>query len=436
MKSRRDFLKYAGAGVGALMVTPSLAYGESLLSLTQQKAISEIWQDEKLKADLAKAFGEKFKRDIFVTMGSFSATNRRAVVNEIVKLYDVDLSYLEDERLLYTNDKIVAMEAGTFASTSLQSRYDALLNEGFASERDALFVMVKVGVEKITLMQNYLELFAPSDKVTQNILYLIDGAMGHHWAFDRELIKMGVAGGCCEVGSDYCKSPNEYSITYGRDHLSDPAPLTQEQRHSIAHMWSEEKMAHDAFEVVYTLYPHLRLFYNIGHWSEVQHMTAVEELVALYNIDVNDYTNEQKHYDPDVLRAMGPGDYAIDDFETRYSNTLLPYAAKGDIEALKLGCMVEVQDVRDLTQFLNENGANPYIERTFNYLVAGSQSHYWAYHYALIERGVENGCCSAGADYCKDATQYPSGANKEELAMLWNRKKINFESFGRKYAYV
>jgi hypothetical protein len=435
MRSRRDFLKYAG-GVGALMMTPTLAYGESLLSLKQQKAVSQIWQDEKLKADLAKAFAAKFNVELFTTMGTFSATNRKAVVNELIKLYDIDISYIEDERLLYTREQIVAMDAGTFASTKLQDRYDTRVQEGSASQKEALLVMVKQSVDSIAVMQNYLQLFTPSDKITQNILYLIDGAMGHYWALDRELIKMGVVAGCCEAGESYCKTPNEYSVTYGRDHLSDPQSLTQEQRHSIAHMWSEEKMAHDAYEAVYTLYPHLRLFYNIGHWSEVQHMTAVEELVALYNIDINDYTNESKHYDPSVLRKMGPGDYAIEDFETRYSNTLIPYAAKGDIQALQLGCMVEVQDVRDLNQFLADNNGNPYIERTFNYLISGSQSHYWAYHYALIERGISNGCCSAGSDYCKDATEFPSGANKEEFAMLWNRRRMNFESFGHKYAYV
>jgi hypothetical protein len=183
-------------------------------------------------------------------------------------------------------------------------------------------------------------------------------------------------------------------------------------------MWSEEKMAHDAFEVVYAVYPHLRLFYNIGHWSETQHKTAVEELIAFYNIDITDYGNADKHYDKSKLDKLGPSQYVIVDFEDRYNNVLLPYAVKGDIEALKLGCMVEVQDIRDLEGFFLQN-SNPYIEQTFRYLIAGSQSHYWAYHYALVERGITNGCCSAGADYCKSHTEYPSGSGNRELAWLW-----------------
>jgi hypothetical protein len=285
-------------------------------------------------------------------------------------------------------------------------------------------------------MREYLDTFSPTDKATENLTYLLDGATGHYWALDRELIKIGVVKGACEAGDEFCKTPNNYPIAYGRDHLTNPKPLTNEQRHALAHMWSEEKMAHDAFETVYVVYPHLRLFYNIGHWSEVQHMTAVEELVALYNIDVNDYSNPQKHYEPEKLRKMGPGDYAIEDFETRYNETLLPYAVQGDIYALKLGCMVEVQDIRDLTQFLKQNNGNPYIERTFNYLVAGSQSHYWAYHYALIERGIKGGCCSVGEDYCKDASEFPAGSGKPDLAMLWNRFDTPAKCFGSRYAFV
>ncbi len=228
--------------------------------------------------------------------------------------------------------------------------------------------------------------------------------------------------GCCKAGNGYCKTPAEYPIAYGIDHIDKDLTLTDSQRHALAHMWSEEKMAHDAFEAVYGLYPHLRLFYNIGHWSEVQHMTAVEELVALYNIDVNDYSNKDAHYKPTELRAMGAGDYAISDFETRYKDTLIPYAKQGDIQALKIGCMVEVQDIRDLTGFLGQVDGNKYLEKTFKYLVAGSQSHYWAYHYALIQNGVANGCCSVGADYCKTPEEFPSGSGDGLLAALWNQK--------------
>jgi hypothetical protein len=101
--------------------------------------------------------------------------------------------------------------------------------------------------------------------------------------------------------------------------------------------------------------------------------------------------------------------------------------------------MVEVQDIRDLTGFLGQNTGssyNQYIDRTFKYLIAGSQSHYWAYHYALIERGVANGCCSVGADYCKTPQEFPSGSGDKLLAKLWDRKDHRFEKFGRKYTYA
>jgi hypothetical protein len=426
MKSRRDFLKLAAASSFAAFSPEILLGNSSLLSSNGKKAVAEIWQMEKLRSNVAKALGERLDINLLKTIGTWSATNRKAVLNEVVKLYDIDLSYTESGKLPLSTEQIAALEDGEFASSAQKNRYEALLKEGSKSKKDALLVVVKLTVDEIEKIKSSLKLFSPTDKITENLTYLADGAMGHYWAIDRELIKLGVVKGCCEAGDNYCKSPLQYPITYGRDHIANPKALNNEQRHALAHMWSEEKMAHDAFETVYSVYPHLRLFYNIGHWSEVQHMSAVEELVALYNIDVNDYANENSHYDPSKLRKMGPGDYAIEDFETRYQNVLLPYAVQSDIAALKLGCMVEVQDIRDLKGFLSQNFNNPYIERTFKYLIAGSQSHYWAYHYALIAKGVKEGCCSAGADYCKDASEYPSGSHREDFALLWNRSNKCF----------
>ena len=424
MQTRRDFLRTAGALSGAILIGSDLLRADEIrgVGLAQKKEIASLWHEEKLKADLALSLAETYKDiELFKTIGLWAGKNRRAVLNEIVNLYGIDLADTAEGHLLYTAEQIEAMVAGRFASTALQSRYDDLNNKASASPTVALQTMVALTVGTMDRIGRILSALSPSDKVTQNMAYLFDGGAGHYWALDRALIGLGITAGACSVGKDYCKSAAEYPIAYGRDHQGEPAPLSDEMRHALAWMWSEEKMAHDAFETVYSVYPHLRLFYNIGHWSETQHLSAVEELIALYNIDVNNYTDTQSHYDKEALRNMGPGDYAISDFEDRYNNTLLPYAVKSDVHALQLGCMVEVQDVRDLTQFLKSNqGQDPYIERTFNYLIAGSQSHYWAYHYALIAHGVPEGCCSAGKDYCKDPSEYPSGSGQVELAMLWN----------------
>jgi len=441
--NRRNFLKVATALSGAMLMPPKLLAQEGVsngLSASAESAIAELWQFEKLRGDLAALFAKTFPQsDLLEQLGHFASTNRRAVYNELVKLYQIDLSTLPDATLLYTNEQIIAMKAGTFASTKLQNRYDTYKNEGMSSLEDAYNVLVKIAVDTITAIQQYQnEHFNANAKIGDNLSYLADGSMGHYWALDRELKKMGVSQGCCALGKAYCKTPNEYPVSLGTSH-SDAPKLTDEQRHALAHMWSEEKMAHDAFEVVYAVYPHLRLFYNIGHWSEVQHMTAVEELIAFYNFDVLEYQNQSGTYDAAKLRKMDKGKYAISDFEDRYNNTLLPYAVKGDMYALKLGCMVEVQDIWDLEGFLGQNTGdsfNQYIDQTFRYLIAGSQSHYWAYHYALVERGEKQGCCCLGEDYCKTPKEYPSGSGDRVLAKLWNRNDQPFEKFGRKFSYA
>lgn len=425
MRTRREFLKMAGALSGGLLLGSERVFAADSNPLTtqQQKLISDIWHNERLRASLALAFSQSFQNDLLTTMGKESASNRRAVIDEIVNLFNVDLSLTSNGTLLYTTEQLKVMELGTFPSTAMTDHYNTLKNEGLSSITNAFLTLTKVSVDVIDEMQNALPSFSSRSKIQDNLNYLIDSSMGHYWSINQELIKLGVAQGCCSAGNKYCKTPAEYPIAYGTDHIDSDLTLTGSQRHALAHMWSEEKMAHDAYEVVYSLYPHLRLFYNIGHWSEVQHMSAVEELVALYNIDVNDYSNTSAHYKPQELRAMGRGDYAISDFEDRYNDTILPYAQQSDIKALQIGCMVEVQDIWDLTGFLDQVGGNKYLENTFKYLVAGSQSHYWAFHYALIQRGVTNGCCSAGGDYCKTPEEYPSGSGDTLLASLWSRRK-------------
>ncbi len=422
MRTRRDFLKMAGALSGGLLLGREMLLADTSSPLTsrQQKKIADIWHHERLRASLARVFSRTFQNDLLTTMGKEGASNRRAVLDEIVNLFHVDLSLTSDGQLLYTTEQLQAMELGTFPCQAMTDRYDQLKNDGLQSEPQALQTLTKVGVDGIDMMQGALGSFGSYNKIKENLTYLIDSGMGHYWAINQKLITMGIPEGCCIAGENYCKTPAEYPIAYGKDHIDGDLTLTDEQRHALAHMWSEEKMAHDAYEVVYSLYPHLRLFYNIGHWSEGQHMSAVEELVALYNIDVNDYSNKDAHYNPQELRAMGPGDYAISDFEDRYNDTILPYAQQSDIKALQIGCMVEVQDIRDLTGFLGQVNGNKYLEKTFNYLIAGSQSHYWAFHYALIQRGVSDGCCSAGGDYCKTADEYPFGSGDGLLAALWN----------------
>ena len=425
MKNRRDFLKMAGVLSGSLLLDNEILLGaqNNTLSSPLQKKIAQIWHNERLRASLALVFSQNFNDDLLYTMGKWSASNRRLVLDEIVNLYSVDLSQTPNENLLYTTEQLKAMKLGEFPSTKMRNQYDTLKNEGLSSQEKAFLTLGKVSVDSIEEIKSYLSAFSNYKKIQENLTYLIDGSMGHYWAINQKLIALGVVEGCCKAGSRYCKTAKEYPIAYGADHLDGDLTLTSEQRHALAHMWSEEKMAHDAYEAAYGLYPYLRIFRNIGHWSEVQHLSSVEELVSLYNIDVNDYSNTQAHYKPQELRKMGAGDYAISDFEDRYSNTLIPYAKESDVKALKLGCMVEVQDIRDLTGFLGQVGGNKYLEKTFKYLIAGSQSHYWAFHYALKAMGIAQGCCSVGADYCKTSDEYPSGSGDGLLASLWSQSK-------------
>ena len=425
-------MKLAGASLITLNGSLSLAeeIQENGLSLAQEQALAYLWNYEKMQKDVFTQLHASFNDlTIYETFANYSKVSQRAVVEEVVKLYQVAITNTGTGLILATETELRNMSTGEFGLSELTSSYDAFMSEG-SSQKDALLVGAKAVVQEINKIDDILGSFPNNAKIRENLEYLKSSSMGQYWRIDHELKANHSSEGCCEAGSAYCKTKDEYPVSYGHE-ANKPAAIDSMQKKHLVHMWSEEKMAHDAYEIAYTLYPDLRLFYNIGHWSENQHMHAVEELIALYDINVYDYSDAalpDAHYDASVLRAIPPKEYPINKF-TDTLNDLLADAA-GDssatdkdkrIGALQLGCRVEIQDIIDLRSFLEINN-NKYIEETFKYLIAGSQSHYWSFHYALIAMGCPDGCGSAGDDYKKTAEDFPSGSGDITLARLWNQR--------------
>ncbi len=428
-------MKLAGATV--MTLNSSLSFAEEIpqssLSVTQKQALAYLWNYEKMQKDIFTQLHSNTNIRIYETFANYSKVSQRAVVEEIVKLYQVTVTDTGTV-MVVTESELRNMPIGEFGLSELTTTYNNFIDEAISS-KDALLVGAKAVVQEINKIETMLDLFPNNTKIRENLNYLKSSSMGQYWTIDHELKANHESNGCSDAGDAYSKTKNEYPVSYGHEE-NKPPQLSDSQKHSLVHMWSEEKMAHDAYEIAYSVYPDLRLFYNIGHWSESQHMHAVEELIALYDIDVYDYASDfmdpDAHYDASVLRAIPAKKYPIKKFEDTLENLL--GSAGTDIGVLQLGCRVEVQDIEDLTGFLGNND-NKYIQETFNYLIAGSQSHYWSFHYALKALGVANGCCSAGADYCKTAAQFPSGSGDMELAKLWNQRGSHLDQQLR-YAHL
>jgi len=195
-------------------------------------------------------------------------------------------------------------------------------------------------------------------------------------------------------GNKQSDSPSSIDLsTYNQDALS------TEQKYSLAHMWNEERLAHDVYQNLNKLYPTKQLE-NISTRSETVHIKLVENLVEWYDINVTNLGDYTIHYSKAELEAMGSGVYGVPAIQDLY-DALYQEGSASQIDALKVGCKVEVVDVDDLDKYILEAQTNQALIDTFNILRDGSYKHYWSFDSGLKNLGITNGCASLGSDYDK-----------------------------------
>jgi len=185
------------------------------------------------------------------------------------------------------------------------------------------------------------------------------------------------------------------------------ATLTDKQKYTLAYMWNEEKLAKDIYLALNEIYPTTQ-FENIATRSETRHEASVEALVQRYDINITNLADYTVNYSEEELRAFGPGEYGIDAIQNLY-DALYEKGSQSQIDALQVGCMVEVTDVNDLDEDIaiaKEVNASD-IVAVFENLRAGSYNHYWAFDSALKALGVDEGCASAGEAYAKTEDEFP-----------------------------
>jgi len=187
--------------------------------------------------------------------------------------------------------------------------------------------------------------------------------------------------------------------------------LSQELANTLAYMGNEERLAYDVYNALYIKYS-TKQFTNVATNGEYKHITAVQQLVQKYKLsdDVN-FTNvvDPLGYINTPIEAMDAGTYDVPAIQELYS--YLMDLATTEIEALKVGCIIEVVDVNDLNRDIvlaeSENATD--IVTVFNFLRNGSYNHYWAFDKGLKNKGVADGCCSLGivgeVNYCHP--EYP-----------------------------
>ena len=172
--------------------------------------------------------------------------------------------------------------------------------------------------------------------------------------------------------------------------------ISLDTKKSLAYMGNEERLAHDIYNKFYDLFPSLMQFRNIAINSETRHIEAVQQLVQKYEIigtELSDSNYTSLYYQNTDISQMQAGVYGVLSVQQLY-DALLVEGSNDEISALKVGCKVEVTDIEDLNKYLdyaNNDNASDIVE-IFEFLRAGSYSHYWTFDAALKSKNVVNGC--------------------------------------------
>lgn len=197
-----------------------------------------------------------------------------------------------------------------------------------------------------------------------------------------------------------------------QDALDGPvSKLSEELTNTLSHMGNEERLAYDVYNALAVQYPNLGPLKNIPT-SEYEHITAVQQLIQKYKLsdDIN-FTNVDLPalgYINTSIEDMEAGTYDIAKIQQLHDDLVLQGSAS-DIDALQVGCIIEVVDVHDLDEYIglaHESDAAD-IETVFTSLRQGSYNHYWAFDKALKNKSISTGCCSLGDEYCKTEAEYP-----------------------------
>ena len=144
--------------------------------------------------------------------------------------------------------------------------------------------------------------------------------------------------------------------------------LSPDEIEAILYMREEEKLARDVYLVLYNK-TGLSIFNNIAK-SEQTHMDAVLGLIEKYNLT-------------DPLEGMGIGEFNSTEMQELYER-LVAQGNEGEVEALKVGALIEEIDIKDLDEWLKRTD-NEDIKAVFGSLRMGSENHLRAFTRLLRE---------------------------------------------------
>jgi hypothetical protein len=149
--------------------------------------------------------------------------------------------------------------------------------------------------------------------------------------------------------------------------------LSAEEIAGLLFMREEEKLAHDVYVALYEKWGH-NVFYQIS-LSEAEHTDAIRRLIEAHGLE-------------DPAASNPAGVFEDDDLQALY-NQLVAMGQPSLIDALKVGCLIEEKDIRDINDKKALVIDEPDIVAVYDNLLCGSGNHLRAFNDVLIGMGVQ-----------------------------------------------
>lgn len=141
--------------------------------------------------------------------------------------------------------------------------------------------------------------------------------------------------------------------------------LSDEVIKDMKYMVEEEKLARDVYEFLDNTW-NIRVFNNIKQ-SEQRHMEMMESLLSTNNVEY-ELSEENGVFFNEKLQKM--------------YNELIEKGSKSEYDALEVGKLIEVTDIKDLTEAV-ENTNDSKLITVYTNLLKASQNHLKAFERQL-----------------------------------------------------
>ncbi len=183
------------------------------LSDVEKEALIYMWNEEKMAKDLYYSLYEKYQQyfvsNTFKNIAERSETTHQELMEILLDKYQLSI---DDQPYDPNRDLENDYPRGEYSLQDIKDLYEDLLTQGSQSLEEAL----KVGcIVEVVDVEDLNEEIAKIDNQDLILAFenLRQGSYNHYWAFDNALKTIGIEEGCCVLGDEYCKTPEEFPVS-------------------------------------------------------------------------------------------------------------------------------------------------------------------------------------------------------------------------------